>query len=136
MKRKQRRLKVTPMTIDKYLRRELERAGWTKKAARCYVSGRTYKLETHHSDKTFGKIVEDAHNKLKIKYQKYMTNYDIVDLAKLKNEVLKQHEQYAQAVTLNADIHLALHQRYGKNVNMAQIEEFKVEYNSVKAVTA
>ena len=65
-----------------------------------------------------------------------MTNYDIVDLAMLKNEVFRQHEQYVQAITLNEDIHKQLHNKYGKNVSMSQLEEFKAEYNSVKVATA
>ena len=131
--RKKQKVKITAMEIDKYLRRELDRMGWSKKAKRCYVSGQATNLEMHHSGKSFGDIVRDAHKKLGIQYKKYMTNYDIVDLALLKNEVLKQHEQYVQAITLNADIHLELHRRFGRNVSQSQLEAFKAEYNKAKA---
>lgn len=133
MKRNKKQVKITAMRIDDYLRRELDRTGWTKKAAKCYVSGRAYKLELHHNGKAFGKIVEDAHKKLNIKYNPYMQNYDIVDLARLKVEVFRQHDLYVQAITLNEDIHLELHRRFGRNVSMAQLEAFKAEYNAVEA---
>lgn len=133
MRRNKKQVKITAMETEKYFRRELDRMGWSKKDSRCYVSGRTYKLEVHHNGKAFGKIVRDAHKKLGIKYNPYMQNYDIVDLARLKVEVLKQHELYVQAITLNYDIHLELHRRYGKNVSMAQLEAFKSEYNAVEA---
>ena len=133
-KRNKKQVKITAMRIDDYLRRELERTGWNQhKDKCCYISGRRYRLQSHHSGKSFGNIVRDAHKKLNIEYKKYMTNYDIVDLARLKVEVLKQHEQYVQAITLNEEIHLALHKRYGKNVTPEQLEAFKSEYNKVKA---
>ena len=68
-----------------------------------------------------------------IKYNPWMQNYDIVDLARLKVEVIKQHENNVQAITLNEDIHKELHRRFGKNVTPEQLEAFKAEYNKVKA---
>lgn len=136
MKRTKSPVKITPMTIEKYLRKQLKNAGWTNKKTKCYVSGRTNNLEMHHSGKAFGDIVMDAHKKLGIKFKGYMTNYSILDLALLKDEVLKQHKQYVQAITLNEDIHHELHYKYGKNVSMAQLEAFKAEYNSRKKFTA
>ena len=134
MKKRNKQVKITAMRIDDYLRRELERTGWNKhKDSCCYISGRRYCLQSHHSGKSFGDIVRDSHKKLNIEYKKYMTNYDIVDLAMLKNEVFRQHEQYVQAITLNEDIHKQLHNKYGKNVTPEQLEAFKDEYNKVKA---
>ena len=133
MKKRNKQVKITAMRVDDYFRRELERAGWNQhKDSCCYISGRRYCLQSHHSGKSFGDIVRDAHKKLNIEYKKYMTNYDIVDLAMLKNEVFRQHEQYVQAITLNEDIHKQLHNKYGKNVSMSQLEEFKAEYNKNK----
>ena len=134
MKKRNKQVKITAMKTDDYFRRELERSGWSQyKDKCCYISGRRYCLQLHHSGKSFGDIVREAHNKLNIKYNPYMQNYDIVDLARLKIEVLKQHEKYVQAITLNEDIHKELHRIYGKNVSPAQLEEFKAEYNKVKA---
>ena len=134
MKKRNKQVKITAMKTDDYFRRELERSGWSQhKDSCCYISGRRYRLQLHHSGKSFGDIVREAHNKLNIKYNPYMQNYDIVDLARLKIEVLKQHEKYVQAITLNEDIHKELHRIYGKNVSPAQLEEFKAEYNKVKA---
>ena len=134
MKKRNKQVKITAMKTDDYFRRELERAGWNQhKDSCCYISGRRYCLQSHHSGKSFGDIVREAHNKLNIKYNPYMQNYDIVDLARLKIEVLKQHEKYVQAITLNEDVHKELHRIYGKNVSSAQLEEFKAEYNKVKA---
>ena len=132
--KRNKQVKITAMKTDDYFRRELERAGWNQhKDSCCYISGRRYCLQSHHSGKSFGDIVREAHNKLNIKYNPYMQNYDIVDLARLKVEVLKQHEKYVQAITLNEDVHKELHRIYGKNVSSAQLEEFKAEYNKVKA---
>ena len=79
MKKRNKQVKITAMRIDDYLRRELERTGWNKhKDSCCYISGRRYCLQSHHSGKSFGDIVRDAHKQLNIEYKKYMVNYDIV----------------------------------------------------------
>jgi recombinational DNA repair protein (RecF pathway) len=119
--------KITPETIERYLRRELMRSGWTKKDSQCYISGRTDNLETHHSGKSFKIIVSESLKKLKIEYKPYMRQYDIVDLARLKNEVINAHKS-AEAITLNADMHEQLHETYGNNVTREQLEAFKAQY--------
>lgn len=121
---------ISSMSIEKYLRRELHKAGWnSKKDTKCYISGRTYKLESHHNGKSFGMILRESLKKLNIEYKPYMTSYDIVELAQLKNEIIKAHKDL-KAITLNADIHQALHDRYGRDVTDEQLEEFKAEYQN------
>ena len=61
-KKNKKQVKITAMRIDDYLRRELERTGWNQhKDECCYISGRRYRLQSHHSGKSFGNIVRDAH---------------------------------------------------------------------------
>ena len=133
-RKNKKQVRITPMTITRYLRREISRAEINKKNKCCYISGRRDNLECHHNGISFGNIVREAHKKLGIEYKEYMTQYDLVDLAMLKNEVIKMHISI-QLITLSCDIHLELHRRYGKNVSSAQLEEFKAEYNknNVKA---
>ena len=121
--------KITPETIEKYIRRELMRSGWTKKDSQCYISGRTDSLETHHSGKSFKIIMNESLKKLKIEYKPYMRQYDIVDLARLKNEVISAHKN-AEPITLNADIHEQLHDTYGNNITREQLEAFKAQYQA------
>ena len=121
--------KITPEPIERYIRRELMRSGWTKKHSQCYISGRTDNLETHHNGKSFKIIMHESLKKLNIEYKPYMRQYDIVDLARLKNEVINAHKS-ADAITLNADVHDQLHEIYGNNVTREQLEAFKAQYQA------
>lgn len=123
------RSKITPMTIEDYIRGELRKSDWVKKDSKCYVSGRTYRLEKHHNGKAFSTIMKETFKKLNITYKPYMTQYDIVELAQIKNEIIRVHKN-TDYVTLNAEIHSELHKRYGRQVSKKQLEAFKAEYQA------
>ena len=123
------RVNITPMSIEDYIREELRKSGWAKRDTKCYVSGRTYRLEKHHNGKAFSTIMKEAFKKLNITYKPYMTQYDIVELAQIKNEIIRVHKN-TEYVTLNAEIHSELHQRYGRQVTKEQLEAFKAEYQA------
>ena len=123
------RSKVTPMTIEKYIRRELNSAGWNrKKDNKCYITGRTDNLESHHNGKSFLVIMYESIEKLGIEYKPYVSQYDILELAELKNEIVRRHREL-KPIILCADVHQALHDRYGREITDEQLEEFKSEYN-------
>ena len=128
-KKNNKKVAITPMTIEDYIRKELKKSGWTKKDSKCYISGRTYRLEKHHNGKAFSTIMKETMKKLNITYKPYMTQYDIVELATLRNEVIKVHNNI-DAVTLNEEIHCELHKRYGRQVSKKQLEDFKAEYQA------
>lgn len=128
-KKNNKKVAITPMTIEDYIRKELKKSGWTKKDSKCYISGRTYRLEKHHNGKAFSTIMKETMKKLNITYKPYMTQYDIVELATLRNEVIKVHNNI-DAVTLNEEIHCKLHQLYGREVSKEQLEAFKAEYQA------
>lgn len=123
--------------LNKFLRKEVNKSGWAKRAKRCYITGSTRNLEVHHDGMSFSQIVKTALKNLSIKYSgEYVENYSTVELILIKNEVIKLHNLYARPITLASDIHLELHKIYGSNVSNEQLEEFKTQYNNKVEVVA
>lgn len=114
----------------KYERYEL--IGWKKAAKKaadytCYISGRKDQLEVHHANASFSEIFQEAHKILGLTYHNDTKDYAPEDLKALTDKVLELHNK-AIAVVLHKDVHKSLHQKYGTNVSMNQIEEFKTNY--------
>ena len=116
----------------KYMRKATKqwRSEQIAKTPYCYVTGSADLLEVHHSGMSFSQIFRQAHKNLDLEYHKYIFEYSDEDAKALKAEILRLHEG-CEAVVLTHDIHLSLHQMYGSDVSMEQIEEFKKNFNSV-----
>lgn len=123
--------------LNKFLRREVNKSGWVKRARKCYITGSTNNLRVHHDGMSFSKISETAFKNLNIKYKGEFTEcYSTTELILIKNEVLRLHKLYAKPITLTEDIHNELHRVYGTHVSHEQLEEFKAQYNNRMEVVA
>ena len=109
----------------KYMRKVIKkwRDEQIAKTPCCYVSGKVEQLEVHHTT-SFNQIFRQAHKNLNLQYHKYIFEYSYEEFKVLKAEILRLHEG-CEAVVLTHDIHLELHQMYGSDVSMEQIEEYK-----------
>lgn len=96
----------------------------------CHVTGSTELLEVHHAGHSFSQIFRQAHKNLDLEFHKYIFEYTDEDVKALRSEIIRLHNEVV-AVVLNHDIHLSLHQIYGLEVNMDQIEEFKNNFNLI-----
>ena len=133
MRRRKLRTNITSMSIKTYLRGKAARSEWMQRGKQCYVSGvKSDKLEVHHAGTSFKKIVRKAFANTGIQYREYLSQYGLEELVRLKDEVLRLQEEECVAITLTPEIHLDLHKRYGRNISMDQIEEYKAQYNNVK----
>lgn len=109
----------------KYMRKATKqwRSDQIAKTPYCFITGSTEQLEVHHTT-SFSQIFKQAHKNLDLEFHKYIFEYTYEESTALKNEIIKLHNE-VEAVVLTHDIHLELHQIYGTDVNMNQIEEFK-----------
>ena len=122
-----------PVTIEEYMRTQVLFSDWTQKSDHCYITGqRSGKLTVHHTDKSFYAILHDSLEVCSIQYRRLAVHYTSVELALLKNEVIRQHKLYAKCVTLDKTIHDDLHNRFGREISMDQIEAYKAEYNNLR----
>ena len=116
--------------LQKFLRKELQKSRWYKKANKCFISGRRDNLVMHHDDISFSTIVTDSFKATGIKYKgEYTECYSVCELILLKNEVIKRHKAYAKPITLNESVHNQLHWKYGTTASHKSLMKFKEEYN-------
>ena len=115
----------------KYMRKATKqwRSEQIAKTPYCYVTGSTDLLEVHHTI-SFSQIFRQAHKNLDLEFHKYIFEYSEEDAKALKQEIIRLHDE-VEAVVLTHNIHLELHQMYGTDVNMEQIEEFKKNFKSI-----
>lgn len=125
-------MKQHPNT-KKHMRRQL--IDWKhsvkKTQKQCYVSGSTENLEVHHLSKPFSEMFNEAHTILEIQYHKDTRDYAESDLKALTDLVVSMHKDVT-ALVLESKIHKALHDTYGLNFTMDQVEEFKAAYTNRK----
>ena len=100
-----------------------------KSQKQCYVTGSTESLEIHHLSKPFSEMFKEAHKTLGIQYHEDVKDYAESDLDALTDLVVDMHKDVT-ALVLNKDIHKALHNQYGLNFTMDQVNKFKAEYQN------
>lgn len=100
-----------------------------KSQKQCYVTGSTENLEIHHLSKPFSEMFKEAHKTLGIQYHEDVKDYAESDLDALTDLVVDMHKDVT-ALVLNKDIHKALHNQYGLNFTMDQVNKFKAEYQN------
>lgn len=117
----------------KYLRihgtKEWKQRCLKKANYKCEVSGRkavkSNKLDVHHKNISFDKIMRQAHDKLNIKYHKCILDYTKEDLEALVEEIKAIHKDSVEGIVLTHNLHMNLHGHYGKNPSEKDFKEFK-----------
>ena len=117
--------------INNYFRRHLtewRQASLEEYNSKCIITHTTEDLDIHHLNVTFKDIVEEAHTNLNIKPHKTLVNYSIVDLALLKDEILRLHFLYGLGVPISRKLHKQYHNIYKEDINATTFHEFANNY--------
>lgn len=110
-----------------YFRRQMEewrQASLEEHNRKCVISGDKENLEIHHIYVRFKDILKEAHDNLNIAQHKIITNYSLVDLTLLKQELLRLHFKYGLGVPLRHDLHKKYHSIYKDEINAATFHSF------------
>lgn len=110
-----------------YFRRQMEewrQASLEEHNRKCVISGEKNNLEVHHIYIRFKDILNEAHANLNIEQHRIITNYSLVDLTLLKQELLRLHFSYGLGVSITHDLHKKYHSIYKDEINAATFHSF------------
>lgn len=120
--------------VNNYFRRHLiewRQASFEEHNNRCIISNSTENLDVHHINVRFQDLLKEAHNNLNIKQHKVLTSYSIVDLTKVKQELLRLHFEYGLGVPINHSLHQQYHSIYKDQINSTTFHEFANNYKNI-----
>lgn len=116
--------------INNYFRRHLtewRQASLEEYNNECIITHSKNNLEVHHINVTFQKIIAEAHVNLNIQQYRTLTNYSLVELALLKEEILRLHFKYGLGVPITHNLHKQYHFKYRNNISAQTFHEFSNE---------
>lgn len=113
--------------INNYFRRHLtewRQASLEEYNNKCIISNTKQDLEVHHLNVRFQDIMKEAHLNLNIQQHKTLTNYTLVELTLLKDEMSRLHFKYGLGVPITHDLHKQYHKEYCNDINAETFHEF------------
>ena len=120
--------------VTVYLRNfitEWKEASLAECGNRCIITGSKDNLQIHHLSKRYKDLVIEAHENLKIENKIVTARYTLIELALLKDELLKLHFKYGLGVAINGDLHEQYHKENKDNINAESFREF---YKKIKNI--
>lgn len=113
--------------INNYFRRHLSewrQASLEEYNHQCIISNNKEDLDIHHLNIKFEDIVIEAHRNLNIQQHRTLTNYSLIELTQLKQEILNLHFKYGLGVPITHSLHKQYHYIYRNNINAQTFHEF------------
>lgn len=110
-----------------YFRRQLNewrQASLEEHNRRCVISGETENLDIHHINVRFKDILKEAHENLNKEQHRLVTQYSIVDLTLIKQELLRLHFLYGLGVPITHNLHKKYHSIYKDEINATTFHAF------------
>lgn len=116
--------------INNYFRRNLtewRQASLEEYDNKCIITHSKDNLDVHHINVTFQEIMAEAHVNLNIQQYRTLTNYSLVQLTLLKEEILRLHFKYGLGVPITHNLHKQYHFKYRNNISAETFYEFTNE---------